>query len=217
MKGRLKIGLQNVRVAHYRDYFRISQKNKFAEKCLLPLQRQQGSALAFDAFLLFAINACASNDTALKNFAFSVYSGGKGSMTKDDVMAVCLDAYNLKNEHRTSVVQNSKEWKRARLEKKIEKACSPTGPDGALRMDYYGFLAFTKQNSLFLFPAFKLQQAIRSRVRCPILVCCQNKRCRASVAAYKRRRAKRRNRRRWTHVIISLYLYILFTAADFIM
>ncbi len=164
MIGRLGNGAKDVKVRDLVNYFRISERNKFAAKCLLPLQRTKGNPLQFDVFLMFVINSCASNDAALKNFAFSVYSEGKGFLTSSDVLGVCLDAYNLQNTRRTSMVQNSKEFKRKRLETLIQSMSFPS-PDGTTQIfDFRNFLAFTQRNSLFLFPAFKLQQAIRSRV-----------------------------------------------------
>ena len=78
MIGRLGNGAKDVKVRDLVNYFRISERNKFAAKCLLPLQGDE-NPLQFDVFLMFVINSCASNDAALKNLHFQCIPKAKDS------------------------------------------------------------------------------------------------------------------------------------------
>jgi len=158
-----RLGGGDIRVKDLKAYFRVHSQNNLATRCFRVLERAKCHRLEFPAFVLFCVNACANSETSLNNFAFSTYSHGKGFLTAEEVFSICEDAYNLNNVYKTSIVQNSKVFKRAKLKKKIASLCT-RGSDGLPSITYENFLVFTKQNSLFLFPAFKLQQSIRSRV-----------------------------------------------------
>ena len=119
--------------------------------------------VSFDTFIRFAWRTCATDKQGLTAFAFWLYAGrafntvGATHLGLDDVTLIARETYDMDNKkvRLDNTTRNTTEYRIEELRKKFKAMSDKHG-----RMTPELFVEFTRKNSLFLFPAFKLQRQL---------------------------------------------------------
>ena len=118
----------------------------------------------YASFVRFGVRCCATDQNGCTAFAFGLYAGrvyaalGADHIGLDDFLLVARETYDVDNTALRSQVGQIRNTTAFRL-KGLERSFR-IHADEAGRMTPARFAQFVKKNTLFLFPAFKLQQQV---------------------------------------------------------
>ena len=122
----------------------------------------------FASYVRFAWRCCATDQKGLTAFAFGLYAGrvyaavGAGHIGLEDFLLVARETYDVDNtalRSQVGQIRNTTAFRMQGLERSFMKHA-----DAAGRMTPARFAQFVKKNTLFLFPAFKLQQQVAEKL-----------------------------------------------------
>jgi len=142
-------------------FFRL-QKSRFAKRAFSCIDADGSGEIDFGEFVLGLYNFCTCDNLSLCRFAFDIYDeDASGMLDHDEILHIVKDLYGRKGFKRNPSAQKTIEQLQT-----MNWYCSQGGEivTAGEEVDFNAFFQFSKNHPSMLYPAFRMQYDLQSKV-----------------------------------------------------
>ena len=142
-------------------FFRL-QSSRFAKRAFSCIDADGSGEIDFGEFVLGLYNFCTCDNLSLCRFAFDIYDeDASGMLDHDEILHIVKDLYGRKGFKRNPSAQKTIEQLQT-----MKWYCSQGGEivTAGEKVDFNAFFQFSKNHPSMLYPAFRMQYDLQSKV-----------------------------------------------------